>query len=72
MCQSGGDAHCILFCYATLHELLRQCVGVVAQGHRTTGISSNGDDILILTCQFEQRVGKLFSTSNHNFFYFSL
>ena len=65
MRQTCRDAYSILFGNAALHKLLRQGVGIVAQRHRTTGIGGNGNDILVFTCQFQQRVGKLFSTCNH-------
>ena len=65
MCQTSRDTHRILLGNTTLHKLLRQCVGIVAQSHRATSVSGYSNNIFIFTCQFQQRVSKLFSTCNH-------
>ena len=66
VCQTGGDAHCVLLCDTTFHELFRQLVGKVVQRHRTACVCRNSDNILVLLCQFQQSVSKTLSTSYHS------
>ncbi|MNH32545.1 hypothetical protein D3C79_930000 [compost metagenome] len=64
VCETGRDAHDVLFCYANFHKLIRICIGKRSHGCRASGIAGKHHNAAIIFCEFEQRIANNLSIRN--------